>query len=159
MRLKAVPPPPPSLDALPAIAEAAPLVPKPREAVRRTLVERVEWVSTRESEAWVALAVTLGLLRESETGLYRPRERVPVEKLRERLVEGVYGIEEVERALREDGPLTVTSLAERVPIPPWERRRHADPEAVHVERIERSVGWLDLCGSVVYGGEAYHLTV
>ncbi|WP_331233851.1 hypothetical protein [Natronorarus salvus] len=159
MRLKAVPPPPPSHDSLAAITEAGPLVPEPREAVRSSLSDRVEWVSTREGEAWVALALILGLLHESEEGIYRPREPPSDGELRERFVAGVYGARELLAAIREEGPLAPTALVERVPIPPWERRRHADPEAVHRERICRSIGWLDLYDSVEYEGEEYHLTL
>jgi hypothetical protein len=159
MRLKAVPPPPPTLDSLSTITDAAPLVPAPRDDVRRAIADGIEWISARESEEWVALSLTLGLLRETGSGLYRSRERISGEALGERFVEGVYGAEELVEALRDDGPHTAAALAERVPIPPWERRRHADPAAVHRERIERSLGWLDLCGSVRYEGEAYHLIV
>ncbi len=159
MRLKAVPPPPPSLDSLADITEAAPLVPEPRETFRSSLATRVEWISARESEAWLSLALALGLLREGESGIYRPGEAVAEGTVRERFVEGIYGVEEVLAALRADGPLTSTALADRVPIPPWERRRHADPEAVHRERIERLLGWLSLYGWVSYMSGSYHLRV
>ncbi|MFC6903619.1 hypothetical protein [Halalkalicoccus tibetensis] len=144
MRVKSVPEPPGSIDALGAIRRAVPLVPEPEASCCDRLAASTA-IDPEAASDWLTFLKGLELVRESESGFHRTREDPD---LGEALLSGVYGAREVREILEEAGEvLAAEEVAERFDaIPRWERHHHRDPEAVWRERVERLLDWLVLVG-------------
>lgn len=144
MRVKSVPEPLGSIDALGAIRRAVPLVPEPEESCCDRLAASTA-IDPDEASDWLAFLKGLGLVREGESGFHRTRDDPD---LGEALLSGVYGAREVYEILEEaDGALSEGAVAERFDaIPRWERHHHRDAEAVWRERVGRLLDWLVLVG-------------
>lgn len=145
MRVKSVPEPPGSIDALGAIRRAVPLVPEPEASCCERLAASTA-IDPEDTSDWLTFLKGVELVEEGESGFHRTREDPD---LGEALLSGVYGAREVREILEEAGePLAREEVAERFDaIPRWERHHHRDPEAVWRERIERLLGWLVLVGA------------
>lgn len=154
MRVKSVPEPPGSIDALGAIRRAVPLVPEPEASCCERLAASTA-IDPEVASDWLTFLKGLGLVEESESGFHRTRENPDPG---EALLSGVYGAREVDEILEEAGEsLSEEAVAERFDaIPRWERHHHRDAEAVWRERVERLLGWLVLVGRAerVEGGYA-----
>lgn len=78
MRYKTVPPAPPderdAIASLETVRDALPLVPRSEEDCCARLVDRVEWIESREvATEWIAFLHALGLAERSDSGYARVR--------------------------------------------------------------------------------------
>lgn len=156
MRVKAVPTPPDSLATLETVRRSIPLVPEPESSCRKRLVSRTD-SSSEDARDWLTFLKGLGLVRESQSGLYRTRENPS--DLGKALLSGVYGAREICEILHEnERALSAGEVVERFDaVPRWERHHHRDPEAIWRERVERLLKWLVLFETVERVEEGYAL--
>ncbi|MDL5362403.1 hypothetical protein [Halalkalicoccus sp. NIPERK01] len=154
MRVKPVPEPPGAVEAVERIREAVPLVPEPEASCCERLASRTD-VDPDAASDWLTFLRGLGLVREGETGFYRPHEE-PDPALSEALLSGVYGAREVDALLDSREPLTAEEVFERFEaVPRWERHRDPDWEAFWGERVGRLLEWLVLVGLAERREEGY----
>ena len=149
MRLKPVPEPPDSLDALRAFQRAVPLVPGSTDDCCARLRERRDLPDRQTANDWLAFRRALGLARETPRGFVRADGEPTPERVRERLREGVLLVPEALAALRDASPadpLTADDLfaATRESVPRHDRARDPDWEATWRERADRLLRWLAL---------------
>jgi hypothetical protein len=149
MRLKPVPEPPDSLDALRAFQRAVPLVPGSTDDCCARLRERRDLPDRQTANDWLAFLRALGLARETPRGFVRADADPTPERVRERLREGVLLVPEALAALRDASPadpLTADDLfaATRESVPRHDRARDPDWEATWRERADRLLRWLAL---------------
>lgn len=150
MRTKAIPAPPPDLDALERVRAAVPLVPGTTEDCCARIVNRAGDVVPARDDAnrWLAFLAALDLVAEHEGGFARTRTPLDRETLAGRFPERVYGAREVQDILAAaDGPLDPDAVFERFEpaVPHWERDR--DPGGWRdrwAERVRRLLDWLVL---------------
>ncbi|GAB3680342.1 hypothetical protein GCM10028857_02930 [Salinarchaeum chitinilyticum] len=178
MRYKTVPPAPPderdAIASLETVREALPPVPRSEADCCARLVERVEWIGSRDvASEWIAFLHALGLAERTDSGYARARgDEIPTnpdrdeldrESLASRFRDGILGAAEVCDALeRNDGlepngdrpsdaapdPLTVDEAFDALEpvVPEWERRRSDAWRATWQEHAERRLVWATMLG-------------
>lgn len=155
MRFKVVPPAR-GLETLRAAHRAVPLVPGSVEDCCARVMARAGVPARDEAREWLTFLRALELAEETETGYRRSRAEPEPEPLAAAFRDRVYGAAEVLAVLSAaEDRVSVDQVAERVPVPDWERRRHQDPEAVWRERIERLLGWAVALDLAERSGEGY----
>jgi hypothetical protein len=149
VRLKPVPEPPESLDALGEVRSALPLVPSSENDCCARVLQRTHVEARDEARTWITFLQALELAAEHETGYARTREDVPHEDLPERFLTGVFAARETLAALAAAGepraPAAVLDDVEDV-VPRWERSRSDDWRADWRERVRRVLEWAVLLG-------------
>jgi len=147
MRLKPVPEPPASLDAVEEVRSALPLVPGSEDDCCARLLRRTHVEARDEARTWITFLQALELAAEHEGGFARTREDVADDELPERFLAGVFAAREVCAAL--DGeprsPAAFLDAIEDV-VPRWERSRYDDWRADWTERVRRLLAWAVLLG-------------
>ncbi|MFD1569593.1 hypothetical protein [Halorubrum laminariae] len=160
MRLKPVPEPPDSLDALREYQRAVPLVPGSTDDCCARLRDRRDLPDRQTANDWLAFLRALGLVRETPRGFVRTDTEPTAERVREGLREGVLLVPEALDLLRRaapDDPVTPGALfaATRGSVPRHDRARDPEWEATWRERADRLLRWLalvDLAEPVEAGG-------
>ncbi|WP_435063249.1 hypothetical protein [Halobaculum sp. EA56] len=166
MKFKLVPEPPDTAAFVADAQAAVPLVPGSEDDCCARLMRRLGLRSRDVARTWLTFLRALGLAEETDEGFKRRRADPTVDRLRERLLSGVYGASDVADALLaadgdgpdggatpggghaadEADPLSAeeafAGFADRVPE--WERYRTEDWESVWRERVRRILGWFVL---------------
>jgi len=149
MRLKPVPEPPGSLDAVDEVRSALPLVPSSEDDCCARVLQRTHVEARDEARTWITFCQALDLAAEHESGFARTREDVPRDALPERFLTGVFAAREVLAALAEaDEPLAPAAVLDDIEdvVPRWERSRYDDWRADWTERVWRLLEWTVLLG-------------
>jgi len=163
MRYKTVPPAPPDdlgLDALASVRDALPLVPRSEDDCCARLVERIDWIDSRDdANGWIAFLHALGLAEQTNSGYVRVRGDLDPETLQSRFRERILGSAEVCEALESGDPESVTiedafEAIEPV-VPEWERRRSDAWRAVWRDRAERRLVWATILGLAEHREDSY----
>lgn len=133
------------------VQNAVPLVPGTEDDCCARLQRRQGFPSRDVSRTWLTFLRAVELADEADDGFRRTRTDPTVESLRERLLDGVLGAEEVALELiaaDAERPLTTDRGFDAVAdlIPRWERTRTDDWESVWRGRIERILDWFDALG-------------
>lgn len=143
MRVKAVPPPG-GIERLRTAHGAVPIVPADEATVTARLMRRLD-CQRDEAGTWLSFLRGLGLVAEGARGYRRDRVEPDESDLAARLVDGVFGAEEVLEAVRTaDEPLDVDGAFERLEgsVPPWERLRDPSWREAWRGRTADLLGWL-----------------
>lgn len=150
MRIKPLPRPPESLEAINTAWHAVPLVPTGEADCCARLVAQLDLDGQDEGRRWLTLLWGLDLVTEGIHGFSRMRAEPDLERLPSTFTERVYGAPEALRHL-ESPPRAVSAdeifegLAEGVPA--WER--HRDPTGwreLWRRRTRHLLDWLVLLG-------------
>ena len=147
MRLKPLPEPPDSLEAVAAAQRAVPLVPGSEDDCCARLMRRREFPSRDVARTWLTFLRALELAEETPSGFKRTDREPTLENVRESFVERVFGAEEALTALQNrDTPLPTDDAyaALRSIVPGWERHKQRNWEAVWAERVGDLLEWLVL---------------
>lgn len=141
MRYKTVPEPR-GLETLCTVRRAVPMVPGSEEDCCARIAARTDLPGRDVAREWLTFLEALGLVVESERGYHRTREDPDREVLAGRLLDSVFGAQEVFEAAA-DGSIDASTAfaALRGSVPQWERHRNPDWEREWRERAERLVGW------------------
>lgn len=144
MRLKPVPEPPASLDAVEEVRSALPLVPSSEDDCCARVLRRTHVEARDEARTWITFLQALELAAEHESGFARTREDVPEAALPERFLAGVFAARELLAALEDaDEPRSPTAALDDIDdvVPRWERSRYDDWRADWTERVRRLLEW------------------
>lgn len=153
MRVKAIPPPPTSLEIVEAARLAVPLVPGDEDDCCARIMDRIDIAGRDEARIWLTFLRGLGLVREGPRGFVRSQASVDLPMA---FREGIFGAAELLDLLDDAGePVTVSTATDRFRIPEWERRRYQDPEGTWQERIRFILEWLVLLGEARRTDDGY----
>lgn len=158
MRLKPVPEPPASLDAVGEVRSALPLVPSDEDDCCARVLRRTHVEARDEARTWITFLQALDLAAEHEGGYARTREDVPDGELPERFLTGVFAAREALSALDEAAePLAPAAVLDAIAdvVPRWERSRYDDWRADWTERVRRLLEWAVLLGLAAREGDRY----
>ncbi len=149
MRLKPLPEPPASLDALGDLQRAVPLVPGTTDDCCARLRARQGLPDRQTANDWLAFLRALGLVRSTPRGFARTEADPTPERVRKGLREGVLLVPEALSLLRDASraaPVTPASLfaATRESVPRHDRARDPDWERAWRDRADRLLRWLAL---------------
>ena len=156
MKFKLVPEPPDDVRLVADAHAAVPLVPGGEDDCCARLMNRVGFRSRDVARTWLTFLRALGLAEETDDGFRRLRTEPTPERVREGVLSGVYGADDVADALiaadgatagrDPEGRLTADAAVEGFldRVPDWERYRTDDWESVWRERVGRLLGWLVL---------------
>ncbi|EMA06619.1 hypothetical protein SAMN05443574_10542 [Haloarcula vallismortis] len=155
MRYK-VAPPARSRSFLETARDAVPLVPDSEADCCRAIQTATD-VSDRETaREYLVFLQALGLVAESERGYYRTRTDLDRAALARAFEDSVFGVDVLLGAL---GPQPVAADAAfdalRSEVPRWERERHADWEAIWLERVTNLLEWATTFGLVEKTADGY----
>jgi hypothetical protein len=145
VKFKRLPDPPADREAVARARRAVSRVPDPEADCCRRLETRLGLAGRDEGRAWLALLRALGLAERTPDGYRRTDADPTSDALGRAFHDRVYAAEDALDAVA-DGPLAPDAVAERLPIPTWERRRTSDPAAAWRERTRRLLDWLVLFG-------------
>lgn len=149
MRLKPLPEPPTSLEAVAAAQRAIPLVPGSENDCCARLMRRRQFQSRDVARTWLTFLRALELAEETESGFKRTNREPTLENVRESFLDRVFGAEETLAALQSRAdplPADEAFAALRPMVPGWERHKQRGWEAVWAERVGDMLGWLVLLG-------------
>ncbi|PSQ06202.1 hypothetical protein BRC97_07480 [Halobacteriales archaeon QS_6_71_20] len=152
MKFKLVPEPPEDVGFVADAQAAVPLVPGTEDDCCARLMRRVGFRSRDVARTWLTFLRAVGLAAETDDGFKRLRTEPSPDRLRDRLLSGVYGADDVADALLaaddRGTALAADAAFERFAdrVPEWERYRTDDWESVWRERVDRLLGWLVLLG-------------
>ena len=153
MKVKPVPPPPDSIAAIEDARRAVPLVPGSEADCCSRIMDRLGLASRDEARVWLTFLRGLGLVESGPNGFVRTADDVD---LTTGLLEGVYGAAAVLEALdAASGRVRAETVADRVPVPPWERRRHQDAARRWADRVGAILDWFVLLGEATRTTEGY----
>jgi hypothetical protein len=145
-RFKLVPEPPDSVERIAEAQRAVPLVPGTEDDCCARLVRRLDFPSRDVARTWLTFLRALELAEERDAGFVRLSREPTREYLQGRLLDRVYGAQEVLDALG-DEPRDADAVFERFEerVPEWEHRK--DPSGWREtwrERVGYLLDWLVL---------------
>jgi hypothetical protein len=145
------------LDVLDAAHRALPLVPEEVDDCCARVVERTAVPDRDHARGWITFLQALGLAEETSRGYRRVRTGVDPEALAEPFTENVFGVADLLTVLETGESQTAEEAFDslRPTIPEWERDRHADWEAVWLDRVERLLAWSVAFGLAGRDGDRY----
>lgn len=175
MRLKPLPEPPVSVDAVEencgysianrtvfdtvADAQAAvPLVPASENDCCGRLMRREGYQSRDVAREWLTFLRALELAAETESGFKRMDREPTPENVRESFRKRVFGAADALAVLQAvDGPLSAESVFERLreTVPGWERQRRRTWVEHWQERTEKLLDWLVLLNLATKTDDGY----
>lgn len=147
MRLKPLPEPPETLDAVRKAQRALPLVPGSENDCCARLMRRRGFPSRDVARTWLTFLRALELAAETESGFKRTGRDPTTEHLRESFVRRVFGAEEALAALEEREtalPASEAFTELRGMVPGWERHKQRGWEDVWADRVGDLLEWLVL---------------
>jgi len=139
--------------------EAIPLVPDSEADCCRAIQTATD-VSDRETaREYLVFLQALGLVAESDRGYYRTRNDPDRADLATAFEESVFGVDVLLATLGSE-PVDADAAfdALRDEIPRWERERHADWEAIWLERVTNLLEWAVLFGLAEKTADGYRQT-
>lgn len=147
MRLKPLPEPPASLDAVADAQSAVPLVPGSENDCCARLMRREGFPSRDVARTWLTFLRALELAEETGSGFRRTDREPTPENVRESFRTRVFGARETIDALETaTAPLCADETFERLrdSVPGWERERRNTWVDHWRARTERLLDWLVL---------------
>lgn len=144
MKFKVLPDPPESLSAIEERHAAVPLVPEDERTCCMRLVSTTDVDSQDHAKEWLTFFRALELVSKTDDGYRRRRVEPDPEAMRRAFRDRIYLVEDVlETVGSATEPLDEDEVFDRLAdrLPPWERLRHTDPEAVWREQVRRILEW------------------
>ncbi|NLV05871.1 hypothetical protein GOC83_06925 [Haloarcula rubripromontorii] len=155
MRYK-VAPPPRSLSFLRTAREAIPLVPDSEADCCRAIQTATDVTARETAQEYLVFLQALGLVAESERGYYRTQTDPDRAALASAFEDSVFGVDALLDALGSE-PVDAEAAFDtlRDEVPRWERERHADWEAVWLDRVTNLLEWAVLFGLAEETADGY----
>ena len=147
MRFKLVPPPPDDVEVVRDVQRDVPLVPGSEADCCVRIMDTLDIGSRDVARTWLTFLRAIGLVGRSRRGFVRTGREPDRATLAAGLKAGVLGASELVDALDRE-PTTADEAfgsVERL-IPPWERARDPNWEAIWRTRVDHLLGWLVLAG-------------
>lgn len=156
MRVKPVPEPPDSLDAVDTAWQAVPLVPASTNDCCYRVMGALELESRAQARTWVTFLYGLGFVTQTPQGFVRVRD--PPDALRDAFLNGIYGAREIVDILeRTKGVVGVDAVFDdfEAHVPAWEVHRTTVWRRTWKTRVAVILDWLALLGVIKHSPNGY----